>query len=364
MEIRETNEITMSKARKHLGVVVALLVLAAPRIAIAHHSVGGFFDTTQTVEIEGVLTSTKWQNPHSVFSVDVEDASGEVTEWQIETGAVAVLTSRGLSRELLGVGNRIRILGNPSNRGRNEIWANNVLLSNGEEAMITIFAKPYFSLQEHGGARMAEAVRDPEIERQARLSADGIFRVWSAKPPAPGDSRLFNGSYPINAAAEAGRQEYRETFDPSDIEQLGCHVYSMPSIMSNPAWMEFVRDGSDILLKFFYGDNERLIDMDSNPASAPSTHSLMGHSIGRWDGGTLVVEVTHMQPGILDVMGTPHSEDIRIVERFTPSANGTQLDYVINVTDPEYFTETFEQERRWIWLPEIPLGRYACEEEQ
>ena len=168
----------------------------------------------------------------------------------------------------------------------------------------------------------------------------------------------------MTTAARANREEWFENQDFGDVKHLGCKEFSIPTLMSNPAPMEFVRTGSDILVRFFYGDNERMIHMDPDTVPVPSAHSLMGHSIGRWDGDTLVVETTHMRAGRLDGRGTPHSSNIHIVERFTPSADGARLDYKINVTDPEYFTESFEQSRHWTWRPEMALGRYACEEAQ
>jgi hypothetical protein len=356
----------INKMRIQFGIAVGLLFWVVPRIAGSHHSVGGFFDINQTVEIEGVVTATIWRNPHTVFEVDVDDPSGEVIEWHVETGALGVLQVRGLDREFMRVGDRIRIFGNPSNRGLNEIWANNVRLNNGQEVLVSIMARPYFSLQE--GGTLLEPIYDElsaEIERTARRDADGVFRVWSANlRPAPGDGRVFNGNYPINDAARVNRETWNQNRDIADVDLLGCHEFSMPSLMSNPAPMEFVREGSDILMRFFYGDNERIIYMDPDTVGVPSDHSLMGHSIGRWDGDTLVVETTNMRAGRLDGGGTPHSSNIHIVERFTPSADRARLDYEINVMDSEYFTESFEQSRHWFWRPEMALGRYACEEAQ
>ena len=90
----------------------------------------------------------------------------------------------------------------------------------------------------------------------------------------------------------------------------------------------------------------------------------MGYSTGHWESETLVVETTNMPADVLDSHGTPQSASIHVAERFTPSADGTRLDYRITVTDPNSFTEPFEVERYWIWRPEIVIGRYACGEEQ
>jgi len=359
MEVREKNRIVVNKLVIQIGISVALLFSAVSRIASSHHSVSGFFDITKTLEIEGVLTSATWRNPHTVFQVDVENPSGEITEWHVETGALGLLQRNGLGREFVSIGDRIRILGNPSKRGEQEIWANNVLLSSGEEVLVSIMSRPYFSLQE--GGKLIEPIYDEEIELAARRNADGIFRVWN--PDSRNRTPFLDGNYPLTAAAKTSREEWSQSQTPEDIKRLGCTEWSMPNLMSNPAWMEFAHHGDDIVLRFFYNDIERIIYMTPNALAVPS-HSLMGHSIGRWDNNTLIVDTTHIHAGRLDSRGTPQSSSIHIIERFTPSTDGERLDYEIDIEDPENFTEPFAQSRYWVWRPEIELGLYACGQTQ
>jgi hypothetical protein len=60
-----------------------------------------------------------------------------------------------------------------------------------------------------------------------------------------------------------------------------------------------------------------------------------------------VVETSHIRAQYFDPDGEPQSDQIRLVERFTPNADYTRLDYGITVTDPVCFTEPFELEREW-----------------
>lgn len=62
--------------------------------ASAHHSVAGFFDPNETVELEGVVTSTIWRNPHTVFEIDVSEDPAVATTWRIETGALGDLCAQ------------------------------------------------------------------------------------------------------------------------------------------------------------------------------------------------------------------------------------------------------------------------------
>ena len=64
------------------------------QIAQSHHSSLGLFDVDRIIEIEGVVTSVYWSNPHPRYTVAVRDADGAEVEWNIEIGgAVSTLPS-------------------------------------------------------------------------------------------------------------------------------------------------------------------------------------------------------------------------------------------------------------------------------
>ena len=342
------------------SLIVAFCLALTPDISLGHHSVAGFFDPTTTVEIEGVVQKVRWRNPHTVFLIDVTEESGEITTWTIESGALGVLRSRGLAREFVATGDHVKVMGDSSLRSRPEMFARNMLLSDGKEVMLTAGSKPYFTSQSTGG--MLEAEFDEELIATARQSADSIFRVWSTnldERPSSG-GRMLRGAYPLNAAAEARRAEY----DAGDEALLGCTSWSMPRLMTNPLPMEFVRDGETIVQRFEENDSVRVIHMNADPFSAPDEFSIFGYSSGRWDGTSLIVETSRVTPDRLDNVGTPFSGDMQLVERFTPSEDGSRLDYQLTVTDPNTFTEPFEVGRYWIWRPEMQVREYDCEQDQ
>jgi hypothetical protein len=61
-----------------------------------------------------------------------------------------------------------------------------------------------------------------------------------------------------------------------------------------------------------------------------------------------------------DTVGLPQSEAVRIVEVFTPSADGARLDYELTVTDPATFTEPVTLGKYWVWVPGVEVGVYDC----
>jgi hypothetical protein len=344
------------------GFCAAVLLSAACAVnsSSAHHSVAGFFDPEVFIEIEGVVTGTLWRNPHTEFEVEVTEPSGESTMWRVEIGAISVLRARGLDREFLQEGDQVKAYGLESLRGRDEIFAYNLQLSNGTEVLLTTRSSRHFTRS--GVGELLASVYDEEEAAAARRDADGIFRVWSTnldEIPHAG-VLMFHGNYPMTAEAKAKRLEW----DAGNPTLLGCTEWNMPYLMYNPLPMQFVREGEDILLRFEEDDNERVIYMHSDAANASDANSLLGHSTGYWDDDSLVVETTGLEPNVLDVLGTPFSSSIKLIERFTPSKDGSRLNYHLRVTDPETFTAPFEVERYWIWRPEIAVARYACAEEQ
>jgi hypothetical protein len=118
-------------------VLALILLLAATAPVAAHHSLTVEFDITRTVTITGVITDMKWTNPHSWLSVDVKDAQGRVTNWQVEFGSPNSLYRRGWRRSDLANNLTVTIVGYPSREKASSVMtATDVKLADGR----TLFA--------------------------------------------------------------------------------------------------------------------------------------------------------------------------------------------------------------------------------
>src|SRR6185436_10679880 len=93
----------------HLFAMAALLLLAAP--ALAHHSFAAVFDADKPVEVKGVITEIRLENPHSWFFVDVTDETGKVTKWGFEGSTPTSLIRSGYKRDAVKVGDKVTIKG-------------------------------------------------------------------------------------------------------------------------------------------------------------------------------------------------------------------------------------------------------------
>ena len=133
----------------------------------------------------------------------------------------------------------------------------------------------------------------------------------------------------------------------------------MPTVMEQPYPMVVTDHGATIELALEEYDTRRTVHMDAAgiAAGANARPSLLGYSTGRWDGGTLVVTTTKSSWGHFDSVGIPLTTAAVMVERFTPSAGGARLDYVLTVTDAATFATPVELKKAWIWRPEVAIGR-------
>lgn len=93
-------------------VTAGLVLMIAP--VVAHHSSAPFYDSTLRVEIEGTVTRFVFRNPHAFLFLDVTEASGEKTEWQIELGPPVGLRRTGWTPDSLPVGMVVKASGRPS----------------------------------------------------------------------------------------------------------------------------------------------------------------------------------------------------------------------------------------------------------
>ena len=328
--------------------------------SFAHHSTAGFFDNSTKIEIAGVVTDIQWRNPHTMFELEVEDEQGDATTWMAEAGSLSILRAQGLSGDILNVGDFVKILGDKSLRNRPETFARNMLLPSGEEVFLTLGAQAHFSSSPD--IDRLTGSYDAELVANARQSADGIFRVWSRIgdeldfiPP------IFNGNTIRSLPFTERGQEVRNSWDPSAEFILGCTDWNMPRLMGNPQPMEFVRDGDNVVIKFEEGDALRTIYIDQDIHSAAADHSLMGYSVGYWEGNALVVETNRISESSHEM---PVSEEISLVERFEINEDGSQLHYEIIITDPVMLTESVTKTMTWNWRPEIQVNPYDCDEEQ
>ena len=143
--------------------------------------------------------------------------------------------------------------------------------------------------------------------------------------------------------------------------QIGCKPLGMPGAMMSPHPIEFIPQGSDIVLRLEEWDAARTIHMGSGGDLAHFPPGRMGYSVGHWEKNTLVVTTNNIDYPFMDEHGTPQSPEVAVVERYTLSADERSLEYEATVTDPVTMTEPVVAfTTRWEWVPGESIQPYEC----
>ena len=352
---------------KMISILVGLLLL--PVVVSAHHSRAHY--TGEMRELEGEVVRLRWGNPHTAVLLQTTTETGNGQAWRID-----FLGTRGIARESLAIGQRLTLAGLESVRGPGDLLATNMLLADGNELLLGA-VEPFWSSDVERASTPARV----DVLVDGAAENRGLFRVWS--PPAEDwarYSRLQHSYYFLESEEERARvwsqaifgawqsEPYTEAaiaaradWDSLDNFATRCEPEGMPRLMLNPHPFEFVDEGERIRLRSELYDIDRIIHMDASGAPEDVPPSALGYSVGRWEADTLAVETARVNWPWLDNNGTPQSQAVEYVERFTVSTDQTRLDYQLTVTDPATFTEPALYDRYWVALVGASIDTYGCQ---
>jgi len=328
------------------AVRLAGLMLAATLApaALGHHSITGTFDPSRMIEIEGTITRVLWRNPHIRLTIEV-DEQGRQAEWSIESGAVSRLSRWGVENGTFQIGDTIKLAGFPSKRRPQEMYGQNILLADGRELLMDHRASPRWSAETIGGERMSAGASESTL---------GLFRVWTS------DGQSYDAdpdSFPLTASARAARDAWNIV---EDNPLYGCMPKGMPTIMEQPFPIELVDHGDEIHMRIEEYDLLRVFHLNGAPRRSDPP-SILGDSIARWEGDTLVVTTTNIDwPFSFGQIGIPQSQDAQLIERFTVSEDGSRLLYQITAMDPASYSEPLTLNKPYLWVPGLEIQPYEC----
>jgi hypothetical protein len=189
----------------------------------------------------------------------------------------------------------------------------------------------------------------------------GLATIQGPAGPVPGAPVLALGAVGVVPAGlgvvEGGKVPYlpaslqrkRENFEHAlnRDPEVKCYMPGIPRATYMPFPFQIVQSTNKIMMIYEFASARRVIHFDSVPP--PPTETWMGHSIGRWEGDTLVVDVTSQVADTwFDRSGNFHSDALHVVERFTP-VNANHLEYEVLIEDPKVFSRP--------WTMRMPLYR-------
>ena len=327
--------------RSRASILIAMFTVATA--AHAHHSPSKY-NLSQTVTVTGVLKKVEWSNPHVYIYIEETTPEGTKLEWEIECFPPALLRRMGWTKDTLRLGEVLTARGSPGkNANYKDLFPS--VIKRGD--------RPLFAL--------ADALKQTTPSPAKAASLDG---VWStslemrvmAQAASPAMSTLTQQGV-------AARKRYDEDTSPTS----HCIPSPPPLWMITPELKRIALGKDAILIESEQEGVHRTIHMNrtSHDGALPS---IQGHSIGRWEGKTLVVDTAQFAyHGIGNgggngiSAGVPSGARKHLVERFTPSIDGASLMYSFELTDPEYLAVPRKGSVQWAFNPRAPFVAEKCD---
>ncbi|MCG8415382.1 MAG: DUF6152 family protein, partial [Pseudomonadales bacterium] len=291
----------------------AVVLLIGTMLSIptfSHHLTNVRFDTETDASINGVVTRLDWRNPHVYIYIDGTNEDGEQVTWEIEGPPPAALRRAGWSRETIGIGASVKVNGNP---GRNA--ADNIFLF----ASLELDDGDVLGLEQSLAALPGQ---DAAITERA----SSLAGTWGTNFSYQANVKLIAASQ-LNLT-EKGQQAVESYVEVTDNPALDCMPGSTPPATMLVPDIKSIEIRDDVvLLRAEHESIERTIFMNQD-SHAGAVESLFGHSIGYWEGSTLVIDTTHFTPHRQgNATGLPSGERKHLIERLTLNEDGSAVTY-------------------------------------
>jgi hypothetical protein len=303
---------------------MTLPALAIPALFIAdvsaHHSASAY-DRTAATSIEGTIVRYEWSNPHVYLWLEEETSDGEKVTWEVEGSPPAILRRLGWTADEVGVGDRVTVSGY---QGRD---------SDRAILMMTALQKADDTMLSTSPIDLAAALSQSSSDVTQR--ATGLAGTWIALSN-PQVALQFR---PRVAANERGLEAIESFVEAVESPYLECVPYTAPVFMMAPD-VKLIEIHEDVVL--IRGDQSTRTVYLNLDAHDGAVESIQGHSIGHWEGHTLVIDTTHFTPqrAIMPLFGLPSGPGRHLIERLELNEEGTHLMYSFELSDPDYLTGT------------------------
>ena len=206
----------------------------------------------------------------------------------------------------------------------------------------------------------------PVVAHAAAATAPDISGTYWATSYSPKIPIVGGGEPPLNEAGKAAYAKIQAELKDGtrqDKPRRVCVPDGVPRVLATPYPFEIFQIPVG-RVTFLYEMNHQVRVIALNrPVPTPEnliTEPLYnGHSVGHWEGDTLVVEsLGYNDRTYLDATGLPHSDEMRTTERIR--RNGNQLEDIITIHDPLMYTRDWQARFVYALRNDVRLEDYAC----
>ena len=336
--------------------IAILLFLLGAKNALAHHSFAPHFDASKKLNISGTVKEYEARNPHSYLHVNAVDENGRTREYVCESHGVTQLSRIWITPQVLKAGTKIRVTGSLSRHSPYMCFFEILELEDGR----------ILNVNGPGGSQ-------PTPQQTKLAPRKDIFGTWLL---APIQNRSTSGPQPMIQLLTPAGEKAVAAYDPfKDDPVFRCDPVAIRRVWGAPSTpLEIVRNGSDILLHHEWMDVRRVIHMDmkTHPVNKDGARTSLGHSIGHWEGDTLVVETGNYSAGVLNqyveqpgqpTKGLLHSAALTTVERIHVDSARQRLVVDFDMTDPEFFKQPFPRAALEYSPSDLKIEPFKCSQE-
>jgi hypothetical protein len=372
--------------------IAFVCVFCLPVLAFAHHG-GSEYDLAKTVEFKAKLTRVDLINPHSWLYFDVTEKDGKVSHHRCEMRSVHVLRRSGWTKDVFPVGQQITLEASPNRTDLASCYLQTILTADGTrmDRYGQYIKAPQGGLKEVRGP-IAPPTNNRPLRRPSgepnisgewaptqqvmvdpRGTGGGMVQLTQLndyKPgqrpanagggarrggPAPGP-RLYGGSE-LTEAGEKAAAEFKREDNPRFRCESTSIVFDWP--FDGPV-NRITQNKDSIVLEYGQFGLKRTIytNVKEHPQNIKGTRS--GHSIGHWEGDTLVVDTVGFAPGFLN---TPvhNSDKLHVVERFSLDPGKMALTRGYTAEDSVYLKGKYTGSDT-VFPADAPYNPGKCEE--
>jgi len=213
------------------------------------------------------------------------------------------------------------------------------------------------------------SISPADAQRASGAEGVNISGVWWASSYSPKVQPVGGGGLPFTAEGKAAYEKNMAGVKNGSIVDKArtlCVLDGIPRILETPYPFDIVQTPGQVSFIFEQNRDVRIVDFTQplpdaeTLADNPRYH---GYNTAHWEGDTLVIQsVGFTDKTFIDAFGAPHTDEMHVTERIRTINGDKQLEDVVTVEDPKYYTKPWNARFVYDSHPEVNLETYVCGE--